>query len=254
MADFAAQNAERGSFSTPSFGDLNDREAATDLFSMQDLSSKDLTAPGAKEAIDKEETALDSSFGFLGKLASLPVEVATDIINNVANFLGKTVSEVTTKEVDTVLDKTPSTPQGEYAQGLYTKDTSFGPMTFDSRDSTMNLYQDDSEDIISIPKPVEAKEKSAMELYFERLKPTPPIVTPLPPIINTAPSTAGPRTTDVLNSQPDTDPEIAKYAIENNLTYQEATKYFTPLSTITNVNTFPSAYGGGGVRGLMEYS
>jgi len=93
-----------------------------------------------------------------------------------------------------------------------------------------------------------------MELYFERLKPTPPIVTPLPPIINTAPSTAGPRTTDVLSSQPDTDPEIAKYAIENNLTYQEATKYFTPLSTITNVNTFPSAYGGGGLRGLMEYS
>ena len=244
LTDFAAQNAERGSFSTPSFGDLNDREAATDLFSMQDLSSKDLTAPGAKEAIDKEETALDSSFGFLGKLASLPVEVATDIINNVANFLGKTVSEVTTKEVDTVLGKTPSTPQGEYAQGLYTKDTSFGPMTFDSRDSTMNLYQDDSEDIISIPKPVEVEKKSAMELYFERLAPS----------TSTAPSTAGPASTDVLSSQPNTDPEIANYAIKNNLTYQEAAKYFTPLSTITNVNTFPSAYGGGGLRGLMEYS
>ena len=111
------------------------------------------------------------------------------------------------------------------------------------------------EDETKKKKPLLPKDgKSAMELYFERLKPTPPIVTPLPPIINTAPSTAGPRTTDVLSSQPDTDPEIAKYAIENNLTYQEATKYFTPLSTITNVNTFPSAYGGGGLRGLMEYS
>ena len=87
-------------------------------------------------------------------------------------------------------------------------------------------------------------EKSAMELYFERLAPS----------TSTAPSTAGPASTDVLSSQPNTDPEIANYAIKNNLTYQEAAKYFTPLSTITNVNTFPSAYGGGGVRGLMEYS
>lgn len=101
------------------------------------------------------------------------------------------------------------------------------------------------EDETKKKKPLLPKDgKSAMELYFERLASS----------TSTAPSTAGPTSTDVLNSQPNTDPKIARYAMENNLTYQEAAKYFTPLSTITNVNTFPSAYGGGGLHGLMEYS
>ena len=135
---------------------------------------------GSKDvAQDRGTAAFDTISGFVGQLASYPVEVATDIVNNVADFLGKAVSEVTTTEVDAALSNNQPTSQGAYAQGVDTRDTPFGPMTFDSRDAAMgfnNDYDIGGEDagmvlpVLPTPEPEEEKEpRTAMEAYFDRM-------------------------------------------------------------------------------------
>jgi len=137
---------------------------------------------GSKDvAQDGGTTAFDTVSGFVGQLASYPFEVATDIIANVADFLGKAVSEVTTTEVDAALSNNQSTSQEAYAQGVNTRDTPFGPMTFDSRDAAMgfnNDYDIGGEDTVPVlpvlptPEPEPEKEKeprTAMEAYFDRM-------------------------------------------------------------------------------------
>ena len=135
---------------------------------------------GSKDvAQDGGTTAFNTVSGFVGQLASYPFEVATDIIANVADFLGKAVSEVTTTEVDAALSNNQSTSQGAYAQGVNTRDTPFGPMTFDSRDAAMgfnNDYDIGGEDTVPVlpvlptPEPEEEKEpRTAMEAYFDRM-------------------------------------------------------------------------------------
>jgi len=277
MADFAAQNAERGSFSTPSFGDINDREAATDLFSMQ----------------DKEETAFDTFSGFVGQLASYPVDVATDIITGVADFLGKAVSQVTTTEVDTALGKTQSNSQGAYAQGVNTRDTPFGSMTFDSRDAAMgfnNDYDEGGEDagmvlpFIPTPEPEEEKEpRTAMEAYFDRMGiPSKPKRIPgrsfdfgVPPRPVNYGGDSSSNNNDIFSQEAarrrqmamatpkyrepsGINSSIAIFAAANGMSYEEAALRFAPPSVpkepvLDRVLPTPFAASGGGLNSLMRY-